>query len=52
MKFDEHEIDREWHVGWEDGLCTYTDDSGNLVVEKRVHRHPFGTDYAEVFEDS
>lgn len=40
----------EWHVGWEEGMCAYEDDRGVLVVDRSLHRHPFGTEYTEISE--
>lgn len=48
----EHEIDGEWHIGWEVGVCTYEDDYGRIISKSATHRHPFGTEYAEVDENS
>lgn len=50
MMIDDHEVKGEWHVGWEDGVCMHEDDRGNFIVERRVHRHPLGTEYTEVLE--
>lgn len=49
---EEHQIDGDWHIGWEDGMCTYEDGSNILIVDRRPHRHPFGTEYTEIFEIS
>jgi len=48
----EHEADGEWHVGWEDGVCAYEDEFNRPILVRAVHRHPFGTEYAEVDENS
>ena len=48
----EHEVNGEWHIGWEEGVCTYEDDYISVIRKKSVHRHPFGTEYAEVDENS
>ena len=47
----DHEVDEGWHVNWEDGVCTYVDEYGVLIVERKLHRHPFGTEYAETIEE-
>jgi hypothetical protein len=39
----------EWHTDWELGECTYTDDVGNPHTEVIWHRHPLGTEYAEIY---
>jgi len=32
-------------------MCVYEDDHSNsLIVDKKLHHHPFGTEYAEVVE--
>lgn len=52
MKCIDHQTsDGEWHTGWEDGMCVYDDDGSILIVDRRVHRHPFGTEYAEILDD-
>jgi len=51
MSYCDHEIDGEWHIRWEDGMCAYEDvHSNSLIVDKKLHRHPFGTEYTEVME--
>lgn len=47
----EHETNGEWHIGWEVGVCTYEDDYGRIISKSATHRHPFGTEYAEVDEN-
>jgi len=51
VSYCNHEIDGNWHIEWEDGICAYEDDnSNNLIVEKELHCHPFGTEYTEVIK--
>ncbi len=41
----------DYHTDWEQGECIYDDGGG--AGPQRVyawHRHPFGTEYAEIFE--
>jgi hypothetical protein len=38
----------EWHTDWEMGPCSYTDDSGFPQYGHHWHRHPMGSEYAEV----
>lgn len=40
----------EWHTDWEQGQCEYTDESGFPRTAYAWHRHPFGTEYTELFE--
>ncbi len=40
----------EWHTDWEYGECEYTDESGFPQRIQGWHRHPFGTEYTELFE--
>jgi hypothetical protein len=40
----------DWHTDWELGQCEYTDESGMPHNAYVWHRHPFGTEYTEVFE--
>jgi CobQ-like glutamine amidotransferase family enzyme len=49
-RIDHQTSDGEWHIGWKDGMCAYEDDGNVLIVDRRVHRHPFGTEYTEVLE--
>ena len=42
----------EWHTDWEYGECEYTDDSGFPQRIQAWHRHPFGTEYTELYEGS
>lgn len=47
----DHAAGDEWHTDWEEGICVYEDENGNWIVDKKVHRHPEGTEYTEVFKD-
>lgn len=40
----------EWHSDWEFGECEYVDDAGFTQRKHTWHRHPFGTEYAELYE--
>ena len=40
----------EWHTDWELGQCEYTDETGFPQAAYLWHRHPFGTEYTEIFE--
>ena len=40
----------EWHTDWEYGECEYTDESGFPQRIHAWHRHPFGTEYSELYE--
>jgi hypothetical protein len=40
----------DWHTDWEYGECQYTDESGFPQRINAWHRHPFGTEYAELYE--
>lgn len=40
----------EWHTDWELGQCEYTDETGFPQTAYLWHRHPFGTEYTEIFE--
>lgn len=40
----------EWHTDWEYGECEYTDESGFPQRLQAWHRHPFGTEYSELYE--
>jgi hypothetical protein len=40
----------EWHTDWEYGECEYTDESGFPQRIQGWHRHPFGTEYTELYE--
>jgi hypothetical protein len=40
----------EWHLEYEYGPCEYRDDNGQPIHGYVRHRHPFGTEYAEIFE--
>jgi len=37
-----------WHTDWEYGDCVVRDDYGFPRVEHALHRHPLGTEYAEI----
>lgn len=50
VKID-HEIDAQWHLNWEHGECIYENEDGRVIVESKTHRHPLGTQYAEVEEN-
>lgn len=39
-----------WHTDWEFGECETIDESGFPQRLQAWHRHPFGTEYAELFE--
>ena len=40
----------EWHIDYELGDCTVTDSQGLAQTLYAAHRHPYGTEYAELFE--
>jgi len=40
----------EWHTDWELGQCEYTDEAGMPQTAYLWHRHPFGSEYTEIFE--
>lgn len=40
----------EYHTDYEHGECIYEDGSGTSQRIIAWHRHPFGTEYAELFE--
>ena len=40
----------DWHLDWELGQCEYTDESGMPQSGYFWHRHPYGSEYTEVFE--
>jgi hypothetical protein len=40
----------DWHTDWEYGECEYTDESGFPQRLQAWHRHPFGTEYSELYE--
>jgi len=40
----------EWHSDWEFGECDYTDEMGFPQRLQAWHRHPFGTEYTEIYE--
>jgi hypothetical protein len=50
MFLRDHEKDGEWHIDWEEGMCAYEDGSDILIVDRKIHRHPFGTEYTEILE--
>jgi hypothetical protein len=39
-----------WHTEWELGQCDYTDENGYPQTAYAWHRHPFGTEYTEIFQ--
>ena len=39
----------EWHTDWELGQCDYTDETGFPQTAYAWHRHPFGTEYTEIY---
>jgi hypothetical protein len=41
---------QDWHTDWEFGECEYVDEAGFPQRKQCYHRHPFGTDYAELYE--
>jgi hypothetical protein len=40
----------DFHTDWEYGECEYTDEAGFPQRINAWHRHPFGTEYAELYE--
>lgn len=40
----------DWHTEWELGECDYTDELGFTQTIIAWHKHPLGTEYAELFE--
>jgi hypothetical protein len=40
----------EWHTDWEFGECEFVDEAGFPQRKHAWHRHPFGTEYAELYE--
>lgn len=40
----------EWHTDWEFGECEYTDETGFPQRLQAWHRHPFGTEYSEIYD--
>ena len=40
----------DYHTDWELGDCDYTDESGFTQSINAWHRHPFGTEYTELYE--
>ncbi len=40
----------DWHTDWEFGECEYTDEAGFPQRIQGWHRHPFGTEYSEIYE--
>jgi hypothetical protein len=40
----------EWHTDWEYGECEYTNDAGFSERIQAWHRHPFATEYTEIYE--
>ncbi len=47
---DAHTGSNEWHTDWELGECEYMDEAGFPQRKQCYHRHPFGTEYAEIYE--
>lgn len=42
---------KEWHLEWEEGPCHFIDDNGEQKYhDKAWHKHPLGTEYAELFK--
>ena len=39
-----------WHLEWELGHCVYTDEAGFPQTSYVWHRHPLGTEYAEIYQ--
>ncbi len=39
----------DWHADWEFGECDYLDEAGFPQRKHTWHRHPFGTEYAELY---
>ncbi len=50
MSIDPAHGSHEWHTDWEFGECEYTDEAGFPQRKQAWHRHPFGTEYAELYE--
>lgn len=43
----------EFHVEWEEGPCNSMNDNGEPIEYDNVwHRHPFGTEYAELWKNN
>lgn len=40
----------DWHTDYEYGECEFTDESGFPQRIQAWHRHPFGNEYAELYE--
>ncbi len=40
----------EYHTDWEFGECEYTDETGFPQRLQAWHRHPFGTEYSEIYD--
>jgi hypothetical protein len=40
----------DYHTDWEHGDCLYDDGSSGPQRIMAWHRHPFGTEYSEIFE--
>ena len=40
----------DWHLDYEQGPCEFVDDAGRTRNGYLWHRHPFGTEYTEIFE--
>ncbi|MBM4358218.1 MAG: hypothetical protein FJ096_08905 [Deltaproteobacteria bacterium] len=40
----------DFHTDWELGECEFVDEAGFPQRKHAWHRHPFGTEYAELYE--
>ena len=43
------DLEHDWHADWEFGECDYLDEAGFPQRKHTWHRHPFGTEYAELY---
>ncbi len=50
MSIDANTGSHDWHTDWEFGECEYVDEAGFPQRKQTWHRHPFGTEYAELYE--
>lgn len=50
MRVDESTGVSDYHTDWERGDCYYDDGSGSPQRVYAWHRHPFATEYTEVWE--
>jgi hypothetical protein len=50
MSTDANTGSNDWHTEWEFGECEYVDEAGFPQRKQCYHRHPFGTEYAELYE--